>query len=103
MITLKINSNDLCEIPYILCGTGGYHDDAHVKQQFRMPVDFGNGFTLTQFFNHQFGYLRVTVDEPYLSAEYVGVPIRQGGRSQPQAYVLESFSLDLQTHIVSNF
>jgi hypothetical protein len=91
------------EIPYIICGTGGYNDDAHVKQQFRMPVDFGNGFTLTQFFNHQFGYMRLTVDENYLSAEYVGVPTRQGSNSQPQASVLESFSLDLEKHTVSNF
>ena len=90
------------EIPYLICGTGGYNDDAHVKQQLRMPCDLGNGFTLSQFFNHQFGYLRVTVDDHYLSFEYVGVPTRNGN-SQPQAEVLESFSLDLHTHMVSNF
>ena len=90
------------EIPYIICGTGGYNDDAHVKQQFRMPLDCGNGFTLTQFFNHQFGYLRMTIDKNYLSVEYVGVPTRQGN-SQPQSNVLESFSLDLHKHTVSNF
>ncbi len=90
------------EIPYIICGTGGYNDDAHVKQQFRMPLDCGNGFTLTQFFNHQFGYMRMTIDEDYLTAEYIGVPRRQGN-SQPQPSVLESFSLDLHAHKVSNF
>jgi hypothetical protein len=89
------------DIPYIICGTGGYNDDAHVKQQFRMPLDCGNGFTLTQFFNHQFGYMRLTIDEQYLTAEYIGVARRQGN-SQPQPNVLESFSLDLQKHTVSN-
>jgi hypothetical protein len=90
------------EIPYIICGTGGYNDDAHVKQQFRFPADFGNGFSLTQFFNFQYGYMRVTVDSPYLGFEYVGVP-KDVTTSVPQTRVLESFNVDLSKHTVSNF
>lgn len=90
------------EIPYIICGTAGYNDDAHVREQYRFPADFGNGFSLTQFFNFQYGYMRVTVDSQYLSFEYVGVP-KDATTSVPQTRVLESFNVDLSKHTVSNF
>jgi hypothetical protein len=90
------------EIPYIICGTAGYNDDAHVREQYRFPADFGNGFSLTQFFNFQYGYMRVTVDSQYLGFEYVGVP-KDATTSVPQTRVLESFNVDLSKHTVSNF
>jgi hypothetical protein len=90
------------EIPYIICGTAGYNDDAHVKDQYRLPADFGNGFSLTQFFDFQYGYMRVTVDSQYLGFEYVGVP-KDVTSSTPQTRVLESFNIDLSKHTVSTF
>ena len=90
------------DIPYIICGTAGYNDDAHVNEQFRLPADFGNGFSLSQFFDFQYGYMRVTVDKRYLGFEYVGVPKRTVTVS-PQTSVLESFNVDLQSHRVSTF
>ena len=90
------------EIPYIICGTGGYNNDAHVKQQFRLPATFSDGFTLAQFFDHQYGYMRVTIDARYFAAEYVGVDKSQNDPRTP-TNVLESFSLDLKTHKVSTF
>jgi hypothetical protein len=90
------------DIPYIICGTGGYNDDAHVKEQFRLPATFPNGFSLAQFFNFQYGYMRVTVDSQYLSFEYVGVPKAATTRT-PQTNVMESFNVDLKTHKVSTY
>jgi hypothetical protein len=90
------------EIPYIICGTGGFNDDAHVTQQIRLPAQFQNGFSLAQFFDFQFGYMRMTVDKNYLTAEYVGVAGKESNAST-QKGVLESFNLDLQKHLVSTF
>jgi hypothetical protein len=90
------------DLPYIVCGTGGYNDDAHVKEQFRLPATFPNGFSLAQFFNFQYGYMRVTVDNQYLSFEYVGVPKAASTRT-PQTSVMESFNVDLKTHKVSTY
>jgi hypothetical protein len=90
------------EIPYIVCGTGGYNDDAHVSQQFRLPTQFEDGFSLAQFFDFQYGYVRMTIDKDYLTGEYVGVAKRQT-TAQPQTSVMESFNLDLKKHLVSTF
>jgi hypothetical protein len=90
------------EIPYIVCGTGGYNDDAHVKENIRLPAQFSNGFSLAQFFDFQYGYMRITVDPNWLTAEYVGVAKRQTN-ALPQAGVMESFNLDLKKHEVSTF
>jgi len=90
------------EIPYIVCGTGGYNDDAHVNGTFRLPVQFENGFSLAQFFDFQYGYMRMTVDKDWLTAEYVGVAKRTTN-ALPQTTVLESFNVDLKKHVVSTF
>jgi hypothetical protein len=90
------------EIPYLICGTGGYNDDAHVKDNFRLPVQYGNGFSLSQFFDFQYGYMRMTIDDNWLTAEYVGVPKRTTN-ALPQTSVLESFNVDLKKHVVSTF
>jgi hypothetical protein len=90
------------EIPYIICGTGGYNDDAHVHKQIRLPMAYPNDFSLTQFFDYQYGYMRVTVDKQYLGFEYVGVAKRTTSTT-PQPHVLESFNVDLTTHKVSTY
>jgi hypothetical protein len=90
------------DIPYIVCGTGGYNDDAHVKESLRLPAQFENGFSLAQFFDFQYGYMRITVDKDWLTGEYVGVAKRQAN-ALPQPGVLESFNLDLKKHLASSF
>jgi len=90
------------EIPYIICGTGGYNDDAHVSQTYRLPAPFEDGFSLAQFFDFQYGYMRMTVDKDYLTGEYVGVA-KRNGTALPQTSVMESFNLDLKKHLVSTF
>jgi hypothetical protein len=90
------------EIPYIVCGTGGYNDDAHVKESLRLPAQFERGFSLAQFFDFQYGYMRMTVDKDWLTAEYVGVNKRQSN-ALPQTGVLQSFNVDLKKHVVSAF
>jgi 3',5'-cyclic AMP phosphodiesterase CpdA len=89
------------EIPYIVCGTGGYNNDAHVNERFRLPAPFGNGFSLAQFYDFQYGYMRVTVDNEYLTGEYVGVANRQS--NDVRTGVLNSFNIDLKRHLVSTF
>jgi Calcineurin-like phosphoesterase len=90
------------DIPYIICGTGGYNDDAHVNEKIRLPMPYPNGFSLAQFFDFQYGYMRMTVDDEWLTAEYVGVAKRHTTAS-PQTGVLESFNLNLRTHKVSSY
>jgi len=90
------------EIPYVVCGTGGYNDDAHVKEKLSLPAQFDHGFSLAQFFDFQYGYMRMTVDKDWLTAEYVGVNKRQSG-AVPETRVLESFNVDLKKHVVSAF
>ena len=90
------------EIPYIVCGTGGYNDDAHVKETIRLPAQFDEGFSLAQFFDFQYGYMRMTVDKDWLTAEYVGVA-KRATNALPQTGVLESFNVDLKKHVVSTF
>lgn len=90
------------EIPYIICGTGGYNDDAHVKENIRLPVQYQNGFSLTQFFDFQYGYMRMTVDPAWLTVEYVGVGKRTSN-ALPQTSVMESFNVDLKKHVASTF
>ncbi len=90
------------EIPYIVCGTGGFNDDAHVNESIRLPVQFDDGFSLAQFFDFQYGYMRMTVDNDWLTCEYVGVAKRQSN-ALPQTGVLESFNVDLKKHVVSSF
>ncbi|MGA2581953.1 MAG: metallophosphoesterase [Tepidisphaeraceae bacterium] len=90
------------EIPYIVCGTGGYNDDAHVKEDIRLPVQYPNGFSLTQFFDFQYGYMRMTIDNAWLTVEYVGVG-KRASNALPQTSVLESFNLDLKKHVASTF
>lgn len=90
------------EVPYIICGTGGYNDDAHVNQSIRLPVQFDNGFSLAQFFDFQYGYMRMTVDKDWLTGEYVSVA-KRSSTAIPQTSVLESFNVDLKKHVVSAF
>ena len=90
------------EIPYIICGTGGYNDDAHVKESIRLPAQFDNGFSLAQFFDFQYGYMRMTVDKDWLTGEYVGVA-KRSTNALPQTGVLDSFNVDLKKHLVSSF
>src|SRR5579884_4082310 len=90
------------DVPYIVCGTGGYNDDAHVKERIRLPAQLGDGFSLAQFFDFQYGYMRMTIDKDWLTGEYVGVVKRQTN-ALPQTSVLESFNLDLKKHLASSF
>jgi hypothetical protein len=90
------------EIPYVVCGTGGYNDDAHVKESIRLPAQFDKGFSLAQFFDFQYGYMRMTVDKDWLTGEYVGVA-KRSTNALPQTSVLESFNVDLKKHLVSAF
>jgi len=88
------------EIPYVICGTGGYNDDAHVNQKPRMPAPMGNGFTLVQFFDFQYGYMRMTVDGGSITGEFLGVPT--GSQSAGYVEVLETFRVNLTAHTVGN-
>jgi hypothetical protein len=90
------------EIPYIICGTGGFNDDAHVKESIRLPATFEDKFSLAQFFDFQYGYMRMTIDSDWLTGEYVGVAKRTTN-ALPQTSVMESFNVDLKKHLVSSF
>jgi hypothetical protein len=73
-----------------------------VKETLRLPAQFDKGFSLAQFFDFQYGYMRMTIDKDWLTSEYVGVAKRTT-TALPQTRVLESFNVDLKKHMVSTF
>jgi hypothetical protein len=73
-----------------------------VKETFRLPAQFDDGFSLAQFFDFQYGYMRMTIDKDWLTGEYVGVAKRTVN-ALPQTAVLESFNVDLKKHLASSF
>jgi hypothetical protein len=77
------------------------HIDAPV---FYFAIVFGHSrkFPEGQIFDFQYGYMRMTVDNDWLTCEYVGVAKRHSN-ALPQTGVLESSNVDLKKHVVSSF
>jgi predicted MPP superfamily phosphohydrolase len=63
------------EIPYIVCGAGGYQN-LHALAADAVPgMEAAPGVTLNEFDATQWGFLRLTVSNSGISGEYVGVAV----------------------------
>jgi len=96
------------QLPYVVAGGGGYWN-LHKVETKASPVSVPNDtffpdVILENFCDDMFGFLRITIinnaGTRTLKGEYFTVPRLQGSWSAP-ATLFETFTLDLNTHIVS--
>ena len=91
-------------IPYIVAGAGGYWNlhymqhvnGAAIQTPYQLP---GEDVTLNSFCDNYHGYMLMEVDGQTLKGQYYTVPRPQGSWNAP-AQLLDSFTLNLQTHTV---
>ncbi len=89
-------------VPYIVAGAGGYWNlhymltvqGAAIKPPYEFP---DMGVTLEQYCENRHGYLLMEVDGKTLKGSYYSVPRPQEPWRDP-AQLVDSFTLDLQTH-----
>ena len=99
--TRSLNNRD---IPYIVAGAGGYWNlhymqqvnGAAIQTPYQIP---GEDVTLNSFCDNYHGYLLMEVDGQTLQGQYYTVPRPQGSWNAP-AQLIDSFTLNLQTHKV---
>ena len=97
--TRSLNNRD---VPYIVAGAGGYWNlhymqkvnGAAIQTPYQIP---GEDVTLASFCDNYHGYLLMEVDGQTLKGQYYTVPRPQGSWNAP-AQLLDSFTLNLQTH-----
>jgi calcineurin-like phosphoesterase family protein len=61
------------QIPYIVCGAGGYHNLHKMAKEATKGEQVAEGVTLDAWEDSQYGFLRLTVEGAHISGEYVGV------------------------------
>jgi len=97
------------QIPFIVAGMGGYWNLSGIKKgsnnqppttPFTGVDASGNKLVLEKFENTTFGFLRLTVSTDSLDFTFVGVEPGVGGQAASTSTV-DSFSLDLTTHVVT--
>jgi acid phosphatase type 7 len=90
------------QIPCIVAGAGGYTSLGKVHQvdgQYpAVPLPLGNGLTLEQYDQDNFGFLRLEVSKTQILGTYFSAPYSQGGT--PTTSVMERFVIDLAAHTV---
>jgi hypothetical protein len=99
-------------LPYLVCGSGGYHNFSHVDTK-NVPVNtpnnavpgYGDNVTFEKYCDDHWGFLRVTIENVNglrtLTAEYFNAPLP----SQPittQAVLFDSFQINLTTNKIKN-
>lgn len=92
------------EIPYIVAGAGGYHNEHHMRtmpdgSRIQVPFQVPNnpGLTLENYCDNQFGYLIISITSDAITGQYCAVPGQL--LSQPvQATKIDSFKIDLKKH-----
>ena len=99
--TRSLNGRD---VPYIVAGAGGYWNlhymqqvnGAAIQTPYQIP---GENTTLNSFCDNYHGYLLMEVDGQTLKGQYYTVPRPQDSWNAA-AQLLDSFTLNLQTHQV---
>ena len=94
------------QVQFVVAGCGGYPCMTGLKKQFGPPLrppvnsqdEKGNRVVLENYFDQNFGFLRLSVSKDVLSCEFVGV-------SDPASpgKALDRFTLDLHQHGLTGF
>jgi hypothetical protein len=91
------------QIPYIVAGAGGYTNlgTLHTVNGAPpvVPLSLGNGLTLAQYDQDNFGFLRLEVSQSQIVGTYLSAPYISGGT--PAAKVVDGFVIDRATHTVT--
>ena len=90
------------QIPCVVAGAGGYTNLGKLHkvdgQYPAVPLPLGNGLTLEQYDQDNFGFLRLEVSSTQILATYFSAPYSQG--ATPAASVVDRFVVDLGSHTV---
>ncbi len=90
------------EIPAVVAGAGGYTDLSTLQTIDgalpKAPLQLGDGLTLEQYDQDNFGFLRLELSKAQILGTYMSAPYSAG--TTPQAKVVESFAIDVAGHTV---
>jgi hypothetical protein len=90
------------QIPYVVAGAGGYTNLGKLQQvqgaSPKAPLSLGNGLTLEQYDQDNFGFLRLEVSKTQIVGTYLSAPYSVGGT--PAAKAVDNFTIDLAKNTV---
>jgi 3',5'-cyclic AMP phosphodiesterase CpdA len=107
-----VNNPDGSQVPYLVCGAGGYHNPSLVDSK-NVPVDtptsaipgYGSNVTFEKYCDDHWGFLRITIEnsggQRTLLAEYFNAPLPSQPKGNP-AVKFDAFQINLNTHRISN-
>ena len=91
------------QIPYVVAGAGGYTILGKLQRVNgaypKAPLALGNGLTLEQYDQDNFGFLRLEVSKTQIVGSYFSAPYSVGGT--PVAKLVDSFTVNLANHTVA--
>lgn len=93
------------QIPYVVAGAGGYTNLGTLQTingaKPPAPLPLGNGLTLEQYDEANFGFLRLEVSKTQIVGTYLSAPYTKGSTITPTASAVESFVIDLVKNTVT--
>ena len=91
------------QIPYVVAGGGGYTNLAALHTVNgappKVPLTLGNGLSLEQYDQKNFGFLRLEVSKSQIVGTYRSAPYP--GAGTPSGSLLDSFVIDLRKNTVT--
>lgn len=91
------------QIPYVVAGAGGYTNLGKLQRVNgaypKAPLALGNGLTLEQYDQDNFGFLRLEVSKTQIVGNYFSAPYSVGGT--PVAKLVDSFTVNLAKNTVA--
>jgi len=100
-LTVKAGKKQL-EIPTVVAGAGGYTNLGKLQKIKgalpEVPLQLGNGLTLEQYDQDNFGFLRLELSKAQIVGTYMSAPYSVG--ATPEAKVVESFAIDVAGYTV---
>jgi hypothetical protein len=90
------------QIPCIVAGAGGYTNLTSLQkldgQYPQVPLPIGNGLSLEQYDQHNFGFVRLELSKSQILGTYISAPY--SANTNPVGKVIERFSVNLAKHTV---
>ncbi len=108
-----INNTDGSQVPYIVCGSGGYHNFSLVDSK-NVPVDtpnnsipgYGDNITFDNYCDDHWGFLRLSIETANglrtITGEYFNVPRPLADPITDPAVLQDNFQINLDTHKIKN-
>lgn len=94
--------NGALQIPCLVAGAGGYTNLGKLHnidgQHPIVPLPLGNGLSLEQYDDEDFGFLRLELSKTQILATYFAAPYSPSGT--PAANIVDRFTVDLATNTV---